>query len=93
MVQYKVDSLRQPLRRIERAWHLPFRDLARALASTYRRSTGTAQKGREAISGLLNVTEQSFYHPNENENGLIVDCFGGTFGVARECRIEGRRPL
>jgi AcrR family transcriptional regulator len=38
----------------------------------------------DRISALLNVTKGSFYHHNDNRDGLVVACFDRTFDVIRK---------
>jgi len=44
----------------------------------------------EDISAELNVTKGSFYHHNEDKDGLVVECFERTFEVMRALQFAGR---
>lgn len=44
----------------------------------------------EDISAELNVTKGSFYHHNEDKDGLVVECFERTFEVMRAVQFAAR---
>lgn len=44
----------------------------------------------EDISAELNVTKGSFYHHNEDKDGLVVECFERTFEVMRALQFAAR---
>jgi AcrR family transcriptional regulator len=44
----------------------------------------------EEISAQMGVTKGSFYHHNEDKDGLVRDCFARTFEVMRQAQFAGR---
>jgi AcrR family transcriptional regulator len=44
----------------------------------------------EEISAQMGVTKGSFYHHNEDKDGLVRDCFARTFDVMRQAQFAGR---